>query len=43
VAQIQRISFSVLATVSQHKSLTTALRSSPVVGQLITFHDAEDE
>jgi putative Mg2+ transporter-C (MgtC) family protein len=43
VAQIQRISFSVLATVSQHKSLTASLRASPVIGQLITFHDAEDE
>jgi putative Mg2+ transporter-C (MgtC) family protein len=43
VAQIQRISFSVLATLRQHKTLTAALRASPVIGQLITFHDAEDE
>src|ERR1700733_3092797 len=42
VAQIQRVSFSVLATVSQHKSMMAALRASPVIGQLITFHDAED-
>lgn len=43
VAQIQRISFSVLATQGQHKVLIANLRASPVVGQLITFHDAEDE
>ncbi len=43
VAQIQRVSFSVLATLSQHKSMMAALRASPVIGQLITFHDAEDE
>jgi putative Mg2+ transporter-C (MgtC) family protein len=43
VAQLQRISFSVLATQGQHKLLMTALRASPVVGRLLTFHDAEDE
>jgi putative Mg2+ transporter-C (MgtC) family protein len=43
IAQIQRISFSVLGTLSQHKVLMAALRASPVIGQLITFHDAEDE
>ena len=43
VAQIQRISFSVLGTLGQHKLLMASLRASPVIGQLITFHDAEDE
>jgi putative Mg2+ transporter-C (MgtC) family protein len=43
VAQIPRISFSVLGTLSQHKVLMATLRASPVVGQLLTFHDAEDE
>ena len=43
VAQIPRISFSMLGTLSQHKVLMTTLRASPVVGQLITYHDAEDE
>ena len=43
VAQLQRISFSVLASLGQHKVLMAALRGSPVVGRLITFHDAEDE
>jgi putative Mg2+ transporter-C (MgtC) family protein len=43
VAQLQRISFSVLATLSQHNTLTATLRASPVIGRLITFHDAEDE
>jgi putative Mg2+ transporter-C (MgtC) family protein len=43
VAQIKRVSFSVLGTLSQHKRMIAALRASPVVGQLVTFHDAEDE
>jgi putative Mg2+ transporter-C (MgtC) family protein len=43
IAQIQRFSFSVLGTLSQHKVLMAALRASPVVGQLHTYHDAEDE
>jgi putative Mg2+ transporter-C (MgtC) family protein len=43
IAQIQRFSFSVLGTLSQHKVLMAALRASPVVGQLNTYHDAEDE
>jgi putative Mg2+ transporter-C (MgtC) family protein len=43
VAQLQRISFSVLGTASQHKFLTSTLRASPVIGKLITYHDAEDE
>jgi putative Mg2+ transporter-C (MgtC) family protein len=43
VAQLQRMSFSVLATSSQHKTLTATLRASPVVSRLITYHDAEDE
>jgi hypothetical protein len=33
----------VLGTLSQHKLLMANLRASPVIGQLITFHDAEDE
>ncbi len=43
IAQLQRICFSVLGTASQHKSLTAVLRASPVIGKLITYHDAEDE
>ena len=43
VARLQRISFSVLGTSGQHKNLINTLRASPVVGKLITFHDAEDE
>jgi putative Mg2+ transporter-C (MgtC) family protein len=43
IAQIPRISFSVLGTRGQHKVLMAALRASPVVGRLLTFHDAEDE
>jgi putative Mg2+ transporter-C (MgtC) family protein len=43
IAQLQRMSFSVLGTSSQHKILTATLRSSPVVSRLITYHDAEDE
>jgi len=43
IAQIQRISFSVLATLGQHKVLMATLRASPVIGQLRTYHDAEDE
>ena len=43
VAQTPRISFSVLGTRGQHKVLMAALRESPVVGRLLTFHDAEDE
>jgi putative Mg2+ transporter-C (MgtC) family protein len=43
IAQLQRISFSVLGTSSQHKTLIATLRSSPSVGKLITYHDAEDE
>jgi putative Mg2+ transporter-C (MgtC) family protein len=43
IAQIPRISFSVLGTRGQHRVLMAALRESPVVGRLLTFHDAEDE
>jgi putative Mg2+ transporter-C (MgtC) family protein len=43
IAQVQRISFSVLGTLGQHKLLMASLRASPVIGQLLTFHDAEDE
>ncbi|MGB8536228.1 MAG: MgtC/SapB family protein [Acidobacteriaceae bacterium] len=43
IAQIPRISFSVLGTRGQHQVLMAALRASPVVGRLLTFHDAEDE
>lgn len=43
IAQIPRISFSVLGTRGQHKALMATLRESPVVGRLLTFHDAEDE
>jgi putative Mg2+ transporter-C (MgtC) family protein len=43
VAQIHRICFSVLGTLGQHRVLMAALRASPVIGQLITYHDAEDE
>jgi putative Mg2+ transporter-C (MgtC) family protein len=43
VAQTPRISFSVLGTLNQHNALTATLRASPVVGLLLTFHDAEDE
>jgi hypothetical protein len=43
IAQTPRISFSVLGTRSQHKVLMATLRASPVVGRLLTFHDAEDE
>ncbi len=43
IAQIQRVSFSVLGTQSQHKLLIAHLRASPSIGQLITYHDAEDE
>jgi putative Mg2+ transporter-C (MgtC) family protein len=42
-AQLKRISFSVLGTSSQHRLLTSALRASPSVEKLITYHDAEDE
>ncbi len=43
MAELQRMSFSVLGTASQHKSLSAMLRASPVIGKLITYHDAEDE
>jgi putative Mg2+ transporter-C (MgtC) family protein len=43
VAQLQRISFSVLGTSGQHKTLIASLRSSPSILKLITYHDAEDE
>ncbi len=43
IAQIQRISFSVLGTRGQHQVLMATLRASPVIGQLHTYHDAEDE
>lgn len=43
VAQLQRMCFSVLATASQHKFLIAHLRGSPVIGKLVTYHDAEDE
>ena len=43
IAQLQRFSFCVLGTQGQHKILMAALRASPVVSQLHTYHDAEDE
>jgi putative Mg2+ transporter-C (MgtC) family protein len=43
IAHLQRISFSVLGTSGQHKTLIATLRSSPSIGKLITYHDAEDE
>jgi putative Mg2+ transporter-C (MgtC) family protein len=43
VAQLQRMCFSVLGTSRQHKLLIAALHASPVVGKLLTYHDAEDE
>jgi putative Mg2+ transporter-C (MgtC) family protein len=43
IAQLQRISFSVLGTSSQHKTLIASLRASPSIGKLVTYHDAEDE
>jgi putative Mg2+ transporter-C (MgtC) family protein len=43
VAQLQRISFSVLGTSGQHKTLIATLRSSSSIAKLITYHDAEDE
>ena len=43
MAQMQRMSFSVLGTKSQHQALMKTLRGSPVVAKLVTFHDAEDE
>jgi putative Mg2+ transporter-C (MgtC) family protein len=43
IAQLQRVSFSVLGTRGQHKTLMATLRAAPTVGQLITYHDAEDE
>jgi putative Mg2+ transporter-C (MgtC) family protein len=43
IAQLQRISFSVLGTSSQHKTLIASLRASSSVNKLVTYHDAEDE
>jgi putative Mg2+ transporter-C (MgtC) family protein len=43
IAQVQRISFSVLGTQGQHKMLMATLRASPGIDQLHTYHDAEDE
>jgi putative Mg2+ transporter-C (MgtC) family protein len=43
IAQLQRVSFSVLATLGQHKRLMASLRSAPAIGRLLTYHDAEDE
>jgi putative Mg2+ transporter-C (MgtC) family protein len=43
IAHVQRISFSILGTRRQHELLAAALRASPGVSQLHTFHDAEDE
>ena len=43
IAQIQRISFSVLGTLGQHRILMATLRAAPVIGKLLTYHDAEDE
>jgi putative Mg2+ transporter-C (MgtC) family protein len=43
IAHLQRISFSVLGTSGQHKTLIATLRSSSSIGKLITYHDAEDE
>jgi hypothetical protein len=43
INEIPRISFSVLDTYGQHKVLMATLRASPVIGQLHTYHDAEDE
>jgi putative Mg2+ transporter-C (MgtC) family protein len=43
IAQMQRLSFSVFATLRQHQQLTTALRGSPVIKQVLTFNDMEDD
>ncbi len=43
IAKLQRVTFSVLATLRQHQALTTTLRSSPAVSQLLTYRDTEDD
>jgi putative Mg2+ transporter-C (MgtC) family protein len=43
IAQMQRLSFSTLATLRQHQELATALRNSPAVSKLLTFRDLEDD
>jgi putative Mg2+ transporter-C (MgtC) family protein len=43
IANMQRLSFSIMATLRQHQQLTTALRDSPAVNQLLTFRDMEDD
>lgn len=43
IAQMQRVTFSTLATLRQHQALTTTLRGSPAVTQLLTYRDVEDD
>jgi putative Mg2+ transporter-C (MgtC) family protein len=43
IAQMQRLSFSTMATLRQHQQLATALRGSPAVSRLLTFRDTEDD
>jgi hypothetical protein len=43
IAQIQRVTFPVLATHREHLQLEANLRSDAAVDRLLTFHDLEDE
>ena len=43
IAKLQRITFSTLATLRQHQALTTTLRTSPAVSQLLTYRDTEED
>ena len=43
IAKMQRLSFSILATLRQHQELAIALRDSPAVSQLLTFRGMEDD
>ncbi len=43
IAQIQRVTFPVLATHREHLQLEASLRSDAAVDRLLTFHDLEDE
>jgi putative Mg2+ transporter-C (MgtC) family protein len=43
IAHTQRVTFSTLATLRQHKALMAILRASPAIGQLFTYRDVEDD
>ena len=43
IGELQRVSFSIIATKKQHERLRTKLEAEPCIDKLLTFRDPEDD